>query len=145
MDRKDIKQVPLYIHVRVILAVINLKAVILAAGEGRRCRPLTQTRSKVMLPVGNRPFMEHVILALAKNGIRELYVVVGYQKERVMDHFEDGIDFGVEITYIEQHELLGTAHALGRAEPYIDESFLVLNGDNLIDARAVGELIAAQG
>ncbi len=145
MDRKDIKQVPLYIHIRVTLAVINLKAVILAAGEGRRCRPLTQTRSKVMLPVGNRPFMEHVILALAKNGVKELYVVVGYQKERVMDHFEDGIDFDVEITYIEQNELLGTAHALGRAEPYIDESFLVVNGDNLIDARAIGELISAKG
>lgn len=145
MDRKDIKQVPLYLPIRVILAVINLKAVILAAGEGRRCRPLTQTRSKVMLPVGNKPFMEHVILALAKNGVKELYVVVGYQKERIMDYFEDGIDFGVEITYIEQRELLGTAHALRRAEPYIDENFLVVNGDNLLDARAVGELISAEG
>lgn len=122
-----------------------MKAVILAAGEGRRCRPLTQTRSKVMLPVGNRPFMEHVILALAANGIRDLYVVVGYQKERVMDHFEDGIDFGVQITYIEQNELLGTAHALLQAEAYVDEDFLVVNGDNLLDARAIGELISAQG
>jgi glucose-1-phosphate thymidylyltransferase len=125
--------------------VINLKAVILAAGEGRRCRPLTQTRSKVMLPVGNRPFMEHVILALAANDIRDLYVVVGYQKERVMDYFEDGLDFGVKITYIEQNELLGTAHALRKAEGYINEQFLVVNGDNLIDARAVKELIASKG
>lgn len=145
MDRKDIKQVLLYLPIRVILAVMNLKAVILAAGEGRRCRPLTQTRSKVMLPVGNRPFMEHVTLALAKNGVKELYVVVGYQKERIMDYFEDGIDFGVEITYIEQREILGTAHALRRAEQYIDESFLVVNGDNLLDARAVGELMSAEG
>jgi len=122
-----------------------LKAVILAAGEGRRCRPLTQTRSKVMLPVGNRPFMEHVIDALAKNGIRDLYIVVGYQKERVMDYFEDGLDFGVDISYLEQNELLGTAHALGKAEEYIDEPFLVVNGDNLIDSRAVSELIAARG
>ncbi len=125
--------------------MINLKAVILAAGEGRRCRPLTQTRSKVMLPVGNRPFMEHVILALAKNGVKDLYIVVGYQKERVMDHFEDGIDFGVRITYLEQKELLGTAHALRRAEPYVDEPFLVVNGDNLIDASAIRELISAEG
>jgi len=117
----------------------------LAAGEGRRCRPLTQTRSKVMLPVGNRPFMEHVIRALAANGIRDLYIVVGYQKERVMDYFEDGLDFGVKITYLEQNELLGTAHALRKAEPYVDESFLVVNGDNLIDARSVGELISARG
>ena len=123
--------------------MIDLKAVILAAGEGRRCRPLTQTRSKVMLPVGNRPFMEHVINALAENGIQDLYIVVGYQKERVMDHFEDGVDFGVNITYLEQNELLGTAHALGKAEDYIDEPFLVVNGDNLIDSRAVSELISA--
>jgi UDP-N-acetylglucosamine diphosphorylase/glucosamine-1-phosphate N-acetyltransferase len=125
--------------------VILLKAVILAAGEGRRCRPLTQTRAKVMLPVGNRPFMEHVILSLAKNGIKDLYIVVGYQKERIMDHFEDGIDFGVNITYLEQQEILGTAHALGKAGPYIDEEFLVVNGDNLIDARAVKDLISVQG
>jgi glucose-1-phosphate thymidylyltransferase len=125
--------------------VIDLKAVILAAGEGRRCRPLTQTRPKVMLPVGNHPFMEHAIDALAGNGIRDLYIVVGYQKERVMDYFEDGLDFGVNITYLQQHELLGTAHALGKAEGYIDEAFIVVNGDNLIDSRAVGELIAARG
>lgn len=117
----------------------------MAAGEGRRCRPLTQTRSKVMLPVGNRPFMEHVISALAANGIRDLYIVVGYQKERVMDYFEDGIDFGVKITYLEQNELLGTAHALRKAETHVNEEFLVVNGDNLIDARAVKELISAKG
>ncbi|OPY49203.1 MAG: Bifunctional protein GlmU [Methanosaeta sp. PtaU1.Bin060] len=127
----------------IILAVMDLKAVILAAGEGRRCRPMTQTRSKVMLPVGNRPFMEHVILALAANGVRDLYVVVGYQKERVMDHFEDGVAYGVNITYIEQNELLGTAHALRKAEPYVNGEFLVVSGDNLIDERAVGELISA--
>ena len=124
---------------------MDLKGVILAAGEGRRCRPLTQTRSKVMLPVGNRPFMEHVINALAANGIQDLYIVVGYQKERVMDYFEDGIDFGVRITYIEQNELLGTAHALRKAEAYVDEEFLVVNGDNLIDASAVRELVSAKG
>lgn len=117
----------------------------MAAGEGRRCRPLTQTRSKVMLPVGNRPFMEHVISALAANGIRDLYIVVGYQKERVMDYFEDGIDFGVKITYLEQNELLGTAHALRKAESHVNEEFLVVNGDNLIDARAIKELISARG
>jgi glucose-1-phosphate thymidylyltransferase len=89
--------------------------------------------------------MEHVINALVENDIRDLYVVVGYQKERVMDYFEDGIDFSANITYLEQHELLGTAHALGKAEAYMDEPFLVVNGDNLIDARAVGELISAKG
>jgi len=89
--------------------------------------------------------MEHVILALAANGIRDLYIVVGYQKERVMDYFEDGLDFGVKITYLEQNELLGTAHALRKAESHVNEEFLVVNGDNLIDARAVKELISAKG
>jgi UDP-N-acetylglucosamine diphosphorylase/glucosamine-1-phosphate N-acetyltransferase len=125
--------------------VIYLKAVILAAGEGRRCRPLTQTRSKVMLPVGNRPFMEHVILALAANGVKDILIVVGYQKEKIMDHFENGIKFGVNIDYIEQKELLGTAHALRKAEPYIDGDFLVVNGDNLLDTEAVHDLVVSSG
>jgi glucose-1-phosphate thymidylyltransferase len=89
--------------------------------------------------------MEHVIRALAANGVKDLIVVVGYQKERVMNHFEDGVAFGVRITYIEQSELLGTAHALRKAEPYLDDEFLVVNGDNLVDARAVKELISAKG
>lgn len=125
--------------------MIVLKAVILAAGEGRRCRPLTQTRSKVMLPVGNRPFMEHVIRALAENGVKDLVVVVGYQKERIMNHFEDGVRYSVQIEYIEQEEMLGTAHALSKARSHIDGSFLVLNGDNLLDTRAVKDLISAKG
>lgn len=125
--------------------MIKLKAVILAAGEGRRCRPLTQTRSKVMLPVGNRPFMEHVIRALAANGVKEICIVVGYQKERIMDHFEDGIKYGIEITYVEQKELLGTAHALAQAEPYMDGEFLVVNGDNLLDDKAIRDLVTSVG
>ncbi|MFB3764143.1 MAG: bifunctional sugar-1-phosphate nucleotidylyltransferase/acetyltransferase [Methanotrichaceae archaeon] len=125
--------------------MIKLKAVILAAGEGRRCRPLTQTRSKVMLPVGNRPFMEHVIRALAANDVKELCIVVGYQKERIMDHFEDGIKYGARITYIEQKKILGTAHALAQAEPYMDGEFIVVNGDNLFDDKAIRDLITSNG
>ncbi|MCJ7445382.1 MAG: sugar phosphate nucleotidyltransferase [Methanotrichaceae archaeon] len=125
--------------------MICLKAVILAAGEGRRCRPLTQTKSKVMLPVGNKPILEHVILALAQNNVKELYIVVGYQKERIMDYFEDGIKFGVEINYIEQTEILGTAHALSKVESHIDDKFLVVNGDNLLDVSAVHDLVTAEG
>jgi UDP-N-acetylglucosamine diphosphorylase/glucosamine-1-phosphate N-acetyltransferase len=125
--------------------VILLKAVILAAGEGRRCRPLTQTRSKVMLPVGNRPFMEHVIRALAASGVKDLLILVGYQKERIMNHFGDGVRYGVDIEYIIQDELLGTAHALSRAQKFINEPFLVVNGDNLLDERAVQDLMDCQG
>jgi glucose-1-phosphate thymidylyltransferase len=124
---------------------IILKAVILAAGEGRRCRPLTQKRSKVMLPVGNRPFMEHVIKALSANDVKDIVVVVGYQKERIMDYFEDGLHYGVKIEYIIQDELLGTAHALKKAESIINEDFLVLNGDNLLEEGSIRDLIMADG
>ncbi|MDD5768713.1 MAG: sugar phosphate nucleotidyltransferase, partial [Methanothrix sp.] len=122
-----------------------MKAVILAAGEGRRCRPLTQTRPKVMLSVRNRPFMEYVIGALAAKGVRELVVVVGYQKERIMDYFGDGVQYGVEIEYVVQDEQLGTADALSKVESRVDGPLLVVNGDNLVDETAVEDILLAEG
>ncbi|CAG0995617.1 glucose-1-phosphate thymidylyltransferase [Methanosarcinales archaeon] len=118
-----------------------MKALILAAGEGLRCRPLTLTRSKVMLPVANRPILEYIIRALAQNDLKEIILVVGYKKERIMDYFRNGLDFGVNISYIEQDAQLGTAHAVKIAESMVDEKFLVLNGDNLIDAGTIRDLI----
>jgi len=118
-----------------------MKALILAAGEGLRCRPLTLTRSKVMLPVANRPILEYIILALARNDIKEITLVVGYKKERIMNHFGNGMEFGVNISYVEQEAQLGTAHAVKLSEPMIKEKFLVLNGDNLIDAGTISDLI----
>ncbi|VVB89231.1 Bifunctional protein GlmU [uncultured archaeon] len=121
-----------------------MKAVILSAGEGLRCRPLTLTRSKVILPVANKPLLEHIIKALAENGIREIILVVGYKKERIMDHFGDGMGFGVNISYVFQDAQLGTAHAVKQVKEYIDGDFLVLNGDNLIDAGTIAEMLAGK-
>jgi glucose-1-phosphate thymidylyltransferase len=118
-----------------------MKAVVLSAGEGYRCRPLTLTRSKVMLPVANKPILEHIITALKENGIKDIVLVVGYKKERVMDYFEDGIAFDVNISYVEQRSQLGTAHAIKLTKPLLDEDFLVLNGDNLIDRHTIADLI----
>jgi len=121
-----------------------MKAIILAAGEGLRCRPLTLTRSKVMLPIANRPILEHVIDSLEKNGINEIILIVGYEKERIMDYFEDGLNFGVKITYIEQKAQLGTAHAIEQAKSFIspeDSEFLVLNGDNLVEPKTIADLL----
>ncbi len=121
-----------------------MKAIILAAGEGKRCRPLTLARSKVMLPVANKPILEHVINALVKNDIKEIILVVGYEKERIMDHFEDGINFGVKIEYIEQKAQIGTAHAILQARQIIgqnEEKFIVVNGDNIIGPDAIYDLI----
>lgn len=118
-----------------------MKAVILAAGEGLRCRPLTLTRSKVMLPVANKPILEYVIMALSKNDIKDIIIVVGYKKERIMDYFGNGKDFGANISYIDQDAQLGTAHAIKLAEPLVGEKFMVLNGDNLIDEETISDLL----
>ena len=121
-----------------------MKAIILAAGEGLRCRPLTLTRSKVMLPVANKPLIEHIINAVAENGITEIVLVVGYQKERIMDYFGDGLAFGVKIDYIFQDVQLGTAHAVKLAKEYVNDDFLVLNGDNLVDKNTIADLLAGK-
>ena len=86
------------------------KAVILAAGEGRRLRPFTETMPKVMLPVANKPLLEYVFDAVRKSGIEEIIVVVGYKKEVIMEYFKDYKN--VKITYVIQDRQLGTAHAL---------------------------------
>ncbi len=121
-----------------------MKAVILGAGEGLRCRPLTITRSKVMLPVANKPILEHIIDALFKCGIDDIIMVVGYKKERIMDYFRDGVDFGVNITYVEQKGQLGTAHAIKQVSPYVDDEFIVLNGDNIVEAGTISDILAGR-
>ncbi|MFH1141800.1 MAG: bifunctional sugar-1-phosphate nucleotidylyltransferase/acetyltransferase [Chloroflexota bacterium] len=109
-----------------------MKAVVLAAGEGRRTRPLTYTRPKVMLPVVNKPILEHILEALKKAGIVELVVVVGYHDEKIRDYFGDGARWGVSINYVSQRQQLGTAHALDQAREWVDGQFLMVNGDGLI-------------
>jgi len=118
------------------------KAVILAAGEGKRLRPFTETMPKVMLPVANKPLLEHVFDAVKKSGITEVIVVVGYKKEVIMEYFKDYTD--IKITYVTQDRQLGTAHALLQAEPYIKDSFIVLAGDNIIDSKSIEALMKDQ-
>ncbi|WP_048095770.1 bifunctional sugar-1-phosphate nucleotidylyltransferase/acetyltransferase [Geoglobus ahangari] len=108
-----------------------MQAVILAAGEGTRMRPLTYTKPKVMLPVANKPILEHVIENLAKAGVDEVVLVVGYKEETVRGYF--GSEFnGVKVRYVRQGKQLGTAHALLSAEHVLDERFLMLNGDAIV-------------
>jgi glucose-1-phosphate thymidylyltransferase len=115
-------------------------AVILAAGEGMRLRPLTRTRPKPMIPIANRPLLEHVVEAVADAGLEKLVLVVGYKRERIQSHFGDGDDWGVEITYAVQEKQLGTGHAVEQAEPHVDGEFVVLNGDRIIDSALVSRV-----
>jgi len=111
-------------------------AVVLAAGEGTRLRPLTRNRPKPMLPAGNRPILEHVFDALVEAGIEKLVAVVGYKRDRVQNHFGPTYR-DVPITYVTQHKQLGSGHALLQAREAVDDAVLVLNGDRLIDAETV--------
>lgn len=116
-----------------------MKAVILAAGEGKRLRPFTEAMPKVMLPVGNKPILQHVFEAVKKSGINEVIVVVGYKKEVIMDYFKDYKD--IEINYVIQDKQLGTAHALLQTKNEIKNLFIVLAGDNIIDEKSISKLI----
>lgn len=114
-----------------------MQAVILAAGEGKRVRPLTHSRPKALIPVANRPIIEYVIDALTKNGIRDIIVVVGYRKEQVTRYLNQ---LNVPVSVVVQDKQLGTAHALKCAEPKIKGDFLVLPGDNYIDAGSIAKI-----
>ena len=116
-----------------------MKAVILAAGEGKRLRPFTETMPKVMLPVANKPVLEYVFDAVKNSGIDEIIVVVGYKKEVIMEYFKDYED--AKINYVVQDKQLGTAHALLQAKKHINDSFIVLSGDNIIDKNSISNLI----
>ncbi len=126
----------------------SMKAVILAAGEGTRLRPFTNSEPKPMIPIANRPILEYAIDALSKNGVSDITVVVGYKKERIMTHFGDGSDWKVNIRYIDQKKRVaqaGTAYALSMAKSEIAGDFLMLSGDNIISPTLIGELLASKG
>jgi UDP-N-acetylglucosamine diphosphorylase/glucosamine-1-phosphate N-acetyltransferase len=111
-----------------------MKALILAAGEGQRLRPLTSTRPKHMLPVGGIPLLEHTLLALKTAGVKEVAVLVGYLEDKIRDYFKDGSSLEISITYIRQKNPTGTASAVGMAEEYVNgENFLTAYGDLLLD------------
>ena len=117
------------------------QAVILAAGEGQRLRPFTVNRPKVMLSIADKPILQYVVEALAHNGIRDIVLVVGYRREQVFDYMGSGEQFGVNLTYVTQEKQLGTAHALTRAKEVVGSEFLVLPGDNLIEADTIAQFV----
>ena len=106
-----------------------MKALILAAGEGSRLRPLTLTRPKPMLPVGGRPLLEHIILLLRRSGITEIAINLHYKPTVISSYFGDGHLWGVHITYSLEETLLGSAGAAKRLQSYLNETFVVFYGD----------------
>ena len=117
-----------------------MKAIILAAGEGSRMRPLTRTRPKAMLPVANKPILEHLLIEPSQAGIDEFIFIVGYRDEQVRDYFGRGERWGVNIDYFNQRKQMGTADAVKMVEGSVDENFLVVNGDIFINRKDIKKL-----
>ncbi|MFC7224408.1 bifunctional sugar-1-phosphate nucleotidylyltransferase/acetyltransferase [Halalkalicoccus sp. GCM10025322] len=118
-----------------------MQTVILAAGQGTRLRPLSESIPKPMLPVAGRPIAAHVADAAVAGGADELIFVTGYMGEVVEEHFGERYR-DVPVSYATQEQQLGTAHAVAAAREHIEEEFAVLNGDNLYDPESIVELFA---
>jgi mannose-1-phosphate guanylyltransferase / phosphomannomutase len=111
-----------------------VKAVVMAGGEGTRLRPITASQPKPMLPVVNRPIMEHVLRLLRKHGFDETVVTVQFLASLVRNYFGDGEDFGMTLQYATEETPLGTAGSVKNAEDALrDQPFLVISGDALTD------------
>ncbi len=116
-----------------------MKAVILAGGKGTRLRPFTDAVSKPMVDINGKPLIEYVLNGL-KPYVKDFLLVVGHHKEGVMNYLKDGSQLGVKIRYVEQKQPLGTAHAISCVENYVNNQFMVLNGDIIFNFSVLKEL-----
>jgi mannose-1-phosphate guanylyltransferase/phosphomannomutase len=111
-----------------------VKAVIMAGGEGTRLRPLTSNQPKPMMPIANRPMMEHIVELLKEHGFEDIVVTVAFLANTIRNYFGDGSEFGVRMVYATEESPLGTAGSVRNAmEELKDERFLVISGDVLTD------------
>ena len=112
-----------------------MRAMILAAGLGTRLRPLTYAYPKPMAPVVNRPVMDHIVELLVEHDFTRVISNLSYLPEGIRDHFGDGSEFGIDLSYSEEPEPLGTAGGVRKVADFLTEtdSFLVISGDALTD------------
>ena len=119
-----------------------MRAVVMAGGEGSRLRPLTSGRPKPLVPVANRPIMEHIVRHLARQGVTDVVATLHYLGDEIREHFGDGEEFGVRMTYATETTPLGTAGSVKNAEGLLgDGTFLIVSGDALTDLD-VGKALA---
>ncbi|HEX54857.1 MAG: hypothetical protein DRO90_01655 [Candidatus Altiarchaeales archaeon] len=119
-----------------------MKAVILAAGEGKRLKDLTRNKPKALVEVLGVPLIERAILTAKLAGIREFLIIVGYLGDKIKDNLGDGSKFGVKIDYIENKEWRkGNATSLLRAREFLKERFILLMSDHIFDERILKAII----
>ncbi len=124
-----------------------MRAVVLAGGRGSRLRGLTDSRSKVMLPLAGRPILEWTLHELKIAGINEAVIVHNYAGERILSHFGTGSKFGMKLSYAKQDVDLGTLGSLLTGLPMVkhDERILIVNGDNLVRSESIQRLLSCEG
>ncbi|MDP8937920.1 MAG: mannose-1-phosphate guanyltransferase [Actinomycetota bacterium] len=110
-----------------------MKAVIMAGGEGTRLRPLTSNQPKPLMPLANRPMMEHVVRLLKEHGFDDIVVTLAFLPQSIRTYFGDGSEFGVRMVYATEETPLGTAGSVRNARDELTEPFLVISGDVLTD------------
>lgn len=110
-----------------------MKAMILAAGEGTRLRPLTLNTPKVMLPIAGKPLLAYILELLRFHNVTEVAINLHHLPQGVMDWLGSGERFGIHVTYSVENPILGTAGALTRLRDFFDDTFVVLYGDILTD------------
>ena len=110
-----------------------MRAMIMAAGLGTRLRPITYEMAKPMVPVLNRPVMEHILELLARHGFTEVNANLHWFPELIRDRFGDGSRLGIELRYSEEEALLGTAGGVRGVADFLGDDFLVISGDALTD------------
>jgi mannose-1-phosphate guanylyltransferase len=110
-----------------------MRAMVLAAGLGTRLRPITYAMPKPMVPVLNRPVMEHILLLLGRHGFEQTIANLHWFPDLIEDHFGDGSRLGVELAYSREEQLLGTSGGVRNAAGFLGDSFLVISGDALTD------------
>ena len=109
------------------------KAIILAGGKGTRMKPMTNFLPKPMLRIQDKPTLEHNIDLLKRHGIKDIIISVGYKGDKIKEYFGDGSQLGVNITYVEEDSPLGTGGPLNLVKDKINETFILMNGDELKD------------
>ncbi len=117
-----------------------MKAFVMAAGAGTRLRPLTYSIPKPMVPVVNKPVLEHTLENLKKHGIEDMVMNLHYYGGMIKDYFGDGSKLGINIEYSYEKKLLGTAGGVKKKEDFFDDTFIVLSGDGLTDLDLTGVL-----
>lgn len=110
-----------------------MKSIILCAGKGTRLRPLTYTSAKHLIPIANKPVLFYAIEAIMECGIKDIGIIVGETRDAIRSELKEGSKWGANISYIEQKEALGLAHAVSVARDFLgEEKFLMYLGDNLL-------------